>query len=706
MPLDPKRQTRSQTLLLRLSQQGSVFVLLIGVVVLIGWILNSSWMRGFSPRSIAMNPLTAILFIVSALALRRRLPKGPGAPFPKLDGLTGIAGFVVALAGALKVAEYVFGFDFQLDQFLFRGRLHPQGLFPENAIAPNTALNLLLCGLGLLLLNAETRRGICPAQFCFLLAGLVSLLALIGYSYGVVPLYRISAGAVPMALSTAIAFGALCTAGLAARPESGVMAVITSDTTAGTIARRLLPATILIPFTLGALRFSGERHGWFDVEVGVSLAAVANMVIFAGLIWWNARLLLRAEEQRIRAERRLAVQYNATRVLAEATDLGEAMGKILKTICETLDYQTGAFWGVDQDANLIRCEQVFVMAPELQAFAENSRRASFPPGTGLPGQIWQQREPLWISDVTRERDFSRAHPAAQAGLRSGLGLPIRCDDRVCGVLEFFSTRSEALDESLLHMVSGIGSQIGQFIERKMAEEHLKQTSSDLARSNTELQQFAYVASHDLSEPLRMIVSYLQLLMQRHSANLNEEAREFIGYAVDGAERLQKLMQDLLTYARVDRREREFERTDCGEVLNTALTNLKLTIDEAGAVIEREPLPTVRGDPLQLTQVFQNLISNAIKFRGQAAPRLSISARRDGAEWIFTVQDNGIGIEPKNFERIFNLFQRLHTRQEYSGTGIGLAICKKIIERHGGRIWVESVPGQGAAFRFTLPSAES
>jgi hypothetical protein len=211
-----------------------------------------------------------------------------------------------------------------------------------------------------------------------------------------------------------------------------------------------------------------------------------------------------------------------------------------------------------------------------------------------------------------------------------------------------------------------------------------------------------VASHDLTEPLRMITSYLELLNNRAQDKLGAEEREFIGYAVDGARRMRTLILDLLAYARVDTRSRPLGPVDCERVLEVVLANLKVAVTESGAVIEHEPLPTVEGDNIQLAQVFQNLVGNAIKFRGNAPPKINIGARRNNGEWLFHVKDNGIGIDPKNFSRIFVLFQRLHTRQQYPGTGMGLAICKKIIERHGGRIWAESKPGEGTTFFFTIP----
>jgi light-regulated signal transduction histidine kinase (bacteriophytochrome) len=292
--------------------------------------------------------------------------------------------------------------------------------------------------------------------------------------------------------------------------------------------------------------------------------------------------------------------------------------------------------------------------------------------------------------------------AEPAGLRAAFGFPIRLGGEIFGVMEFFSREAETPDDILVEVLSGVGSQIGQFIERTRAEEQLCQTTVDLQRSNTDLQQFAYVASHDLTEPLRMVTSYLQLLTSRCGKNLDAQAREFIGFAVDGAKRMQALIHDLLTYSRVDLRGRSLEATDLEEVFRTAKNNLKVAIEESGAVITHEPLPRVLADSIQLTQLFQNLLGNGIKFHGREAPLLSVSAQADGEEWVFSVRDNGIGIDPRDFERLFVIFQRLHTRQEYAGTGMGLAICKKILERHGGRIWVESAPGKGSTFFFTLP----
>ncbi|MFQ5817726.1 MAG: PAS domain S-box protein, partial [Terriglobia bacterium] len=250
--------------------------------------------------------------------------------------------------------------------------------------------------------------------------------------------------------------------------------------------------------------------------------------------------------------------------------------------------------------------------------------------------------------------------------------------------------------------SSIVAVIRDISERKRAEEELRQTAAELARSNTELEQFASVASHDLQEPLRMVASYGELLARRYRGKLDPDANEFITYITDGAARMQQLIEALLALSRVSTRGEPFQAVNLSAVIQRALRNLEGALRESRAEVVVTAMPTVVGDAAQLTQLFQNLISNAIKFRAQEPPRIHASAERNGNEWVLRVRDNGIGIDMQHADRIFRLFQRLHSKTEYVGTGIGLAICKKVVERHGGRIWVESKPGQGSTFRFTLP----
>jgi len=241
-------------------------------------------------------------------------------------------------------------------------------------------------------------------------------------------------------------------------------------------------------------------------------------------------------------------------------------------------------------------------------------------------------------------------------------------------------------------------------KRKKAEEGLKRISDELMRSNADLQQFAYAASHDLQEPLRVIEGFIKLLARRYESKLDAKAGEFIGYIIEGVKGMRALIKDLLEYSRVGTRDINLKRTDFSEAVDKAVFSLKVAVEESGAVITHDPLPTIRADIVQMSRLFQNLIGNAIKFHGKGAPEIHISAEKKEDGYIFSVRDNGIGIDPRDTERIFAVFQRLHTRGEYPGTGIGLAICKRIVERHGGKIRVESKKGKGSTFYFTIPEA--
>ncbi|MBH8554182.1 GAF domain-containing protein [Nostocaceae cyanobacterium CENA357] len=312
----------------------------------------------------------------------------------------------------------------------------------------------------------------------------------------------------------------------------------------------------------------------------------------------------------------------------------------------------------------------------------------------------------------------------QFGVKANLVVPILVREGIWGLLVAHQCASPRHWSNFeLELLQQLANQIGIALSQTQLLERETRQRQELARSNAELEQFAYVASHDLQEPLRMVTSYLQLLERKYKSQLDNSAEQFITYAVDGARRMQSLINDLLNYSRVSTRGQPFEQVDCTAVFERAIANLKFAIEESDALITHDPLPTVMGDATQLTQVFQNLIGNAIKFRRELPPQIHIKAVRgtgeaeeQGAgelltpnsslntqtnEWLFSVSDNGIGIESQYAERIFVIFQRLHGRSKYSGTGIGLAICKKIIERHGGRIWVESKQGQGSIFYFTI-----
>jgi PAS domain S-box-containing protein len=300
----------------------------------------------------------------------------------------------------------------------------------------------------------------------------------------------------------------------------------------------------------------------------------------------------------------------------------------------------------------------------------------------------------FIHPEDRERTLHEAASLAEAGAQvRGFEIRLRRRDGAYALFRFNAVGDP--ERGLIHAVAKDVTHEGQLDERAAA----------LERSNQELERFAYVASHDLSEPLRMISGFASLLQSRYGGRLDSDADEFIRYIVEGVERMQELIRDLLTYSRVGRERPRADPVAMGPLVARVLEGLHTAVDESGARVDVGDLPTVRGDPTQLQQLMQNLAANALKFTGDELPVVRISAVPDGQAWQFAVADEGIGIDPRYAERVFEVFQRLHGPEDYPGTGVGLAICRTIVERHGGRIWVEPAEPRGSVFRFTLPAMQ-
>ncbi len=336
-------------------------------------------------------------------------------------------------------------------------------------------------------------------------------------------------------------------------------------------------------------------------------------------------------------------------------------------------------------------------------------------GTFTNEVVRQQKAILFLPDSLYETrvTFPGLIPQYRGGLRSFISVPLVYKDATIGVLHFSSVKPNAYSDYEVGIAGLIAAQIAGAIENSHlyaetleADMALQRQAQELARSNAELEQFAYIASHDLQEPLRVIAGYVNLLEDRYADKLDQDARDFIGYATDAAHRMRALINDLLQYSRVETHGNPFERMDCNRALSEALADLEVSVSESDAEVTADPLPEVIGDHIQITHLFENLISNAIKFRkDDCPPKIHVSCGRAEDSWQISVADNGTGIRPRYQERIFGMFKRAHKRSKYPGTGIGLALCLKIVERHGGRIWVESAVDQGSTFHFTIPTIE-
>jgi PAS domain S-box-containing protein len=443
----------------------------------------------------------------------------------------------------------------------------------------------------------------------------------------------------------------------------------------------------------------GQHTDGHEVPLGVSL----NDFTYDGDRYFVG--LFRDISPRKEAERTLTekvVQLESVSYLGrhalESTDIDELLGKASDLVAAALDAEYVAVFEHEgaaphREALRLRASAGLDTPNGATASATDSIAAAALTGDG----------PVVIEDFESDERFDGPSLVDDRDVRSGITVTIGPATDPWGVLDVYDVRRREFADHDIDFLESVATILATAIERQGYERRLNETVAELEASNERLEQFAYAASHDLQEPLRMVSSYLQLIEGRYADDLDADGREFIDYAVDGAERMREMIDGLLEFSRIDSQGDPFEPVDLDAVLEDVLTDLQVMIEHSDAEVSVESLPEIRGDASQLRQLFQNLLSNAIEYSGDEPPRVRVAAERTGGEWDISVADDGIGIHPDDQDRVFHVFQRLHSREEYDGTGIGLAICRRIVERHGGRIRVDSEPGEGTTFSFTIPT---
>ncbi|WP_232703566.1 PAS domain-containing sensor histidine kinase [Halobacterium wangiae] len=412
----------------------------------------------------------------------------------------------------------------------------------------------------------------------------------------------------------------------------------------------------------------------------------------------KSRKLYEAREEAYEREKQQQAVADLGQVTLESSDLDALMNEAARTVADALDAEYSAVFDLETNAEALLLRQG---AGWDEGVVGNTRMEAVE-AESQAAYTLENDYPIVVEDLHTETRFSGQALLTNHDVRSGINTVIGPCEDPWGILSVHDPEPREFSEDDVSFVVSVANILAEAIEREQYETRLERLIRKLEESNERLEQFAYAASHDLQEPLRMVTSYLKLVESRYSDELDEDGEEFIKFAVDGAERMRAMINSLLAYSRVETQGDPFETVDLDVVVKDALADLQFRIDRHDAEVVVGELPVVRGDGGQLRQVFQNLLDNAIEYSGEKTPSVEVSAERDGNEWVISVADEGIGIDEDDAERVFEVFQRLHSREAHSGTGIGLALCDRIIERHNGDIWIESESSEGATFSMSLP----
>jgi len=587
---------------------------------------------------------------------------------------------MAGLLGVTRLIGQLLGKNLSVSEWLFASSVRH---VTPGQMSVMTAVTFVL--LGGALFFSSRRRGFAAAQYLLVTVGILSMFNVIGLLYGLRSSYGIAftPGRSAMAIHTSVGLLTLCAGALLSRPSWGIMATINSQAPGGVLARRLLPAALLIPAVTGWLRWQGQLKGFYDTAFGLTLFTAVNIFVFTFLIWRNAQILNRLDVERARAE-------------GGMRQLADSMPQMVWTAAAdgNVDYYNQRWYdytGLNFEQTKNWGWQPILHPDDLQATTDRWTNALT---TGDRYEVECR--------LKRARDGAyRWHLARARAVRDAQGTVARWFGSCTDIEEHRQAEAK-----IKILNQGLEERVRQLAR---ANEELKGSSVQLEQSNSELQDFASVASHDLQEPLRKVQTFGDRLKTGYGAALDEQGRDYLDRMLNAAKRMQSLIQDLLMFSQVTIRAQPFLPVDLAIVTREVLSDLEVRIHETNAQVEVGELPIIEADAIQMRQLLQNLIGNALKFHQKGkAPAVRVYEQEPGsgprADGMFRliVEDQGVGFDEKYLDRIFTMFQRLHGRAEYEGTGVGLAICRKIVQRHGGEITGKSTPGQGASFLVSLP----
>ncbi len=635
----------------------------LSMIVLAGWIFGLDALKTVFPAGPQMMFNTALVILFSGISLLLFTIFNN-----KLPAL--LLGILVFLLGSISLSEYLFSWNAGIDELFINDFKTATGKYPGR-MSPITATAAVLTGISLLTYAKKKTIGLRVSEFAAIGVLLISFTSLIGYLYGSSHLYQIGQFT-STAINTALALLFISLAILTSRPAEGFIAAFNKKTNAARIGSREVPVLILVTVLVGWLQLQLQEAGLFDPKFGVSVMIITFAITFFFITWSGTKRLNRLEYERKNAE---------LKILNNEKRFRQAFGYLGDNVWEH-DFVTGK-------------TKFAATINELLGYAnsEISDNVKLWWNSTHPDDHWM------LEDIDKK-------------YRTGTISSHNSEYRIIhkdGSLKWVLDRGVVIEKDIKgNPLKIIGTHTDITPRRKYelalknVNETLEKRTTDLISSNKELEQFAYIASHDLQEPLRMVSSFLQLLKKKYDNQLDETAGKYIHIAVDGADRMKILISDLLNFSRISTNKEAFIPVDLNESIKNVLRSYQHLIAEANAIIHTDQLPVVTGNASQMEQLFQNLVGNALKYRSSEPPQIKISSLENEKDWTFHIKDNGIGLNKNYAEKIFEIFQRLHTKSEYSGTGIGLAICKKIVERHGGQIGVDSTPGKGSQFFFTLP----